>query len=46
MNDKQLLHRKIIVYSLLSALVILAGSRARDLQSAEEVQGAVDGQNC
>ncbi|WP_160308900.1 hypothetical protein [Paenibacillus sp. DMB20] len=46
MNDKQLLSRKIIVYSLLSALVILAGSRARDLQGAGEVQSAGNGQNC
>lgn len=36
MNEKELLNRKVIVYSLLSALVVLAGSRDRKLKLTPE----------
>lgn len=35
-NEKELLNRKVIVYSLLSALVVLAGSRDRKIKLAPE----------
>ncbi|WP_272939343.1 hypothetical protein [Paenibacillus faecalis] len=34
MNKKELLYRKVIVYSLLSALVVLAGNHAREMSYA------------
>ncbi|UNK18243.1 hypothetical protein MNQ98_28180 [Paenibacillus sp. N3/727] len=36
MNEKELLNRKVIVYSLLSALVVLAGSRARNIKCTRD----------
>lgn len=40
MNEKELLNRKVIVYSLISALVVLAGSRDRKLKLASEGEEA------
>ncbi|MFC7678738.1 hypothetical protein [Paenibacillus sp. GCM10028914] len=38
MNDKEMLTRKVIVYTLLSALVILAGRCNRELKHTLDVK--------
>ena len=42
MNEKELLIRKVIVYSLLSAVVVLTGSQARNHKRIDDDKETVE----